>query len=202
MGRSPCLEDVSSLYPWHDKWTHVFSKAPISLLLNFCINGTCFPGGALVKNPPANAVDARDAGSIPGSERSSGVGNGNLLQYSCLRNSMCRVTWWAPVPEVSKSCTQPSYWAQHRVTWAHVPWSCDCLDNIPFSGYINSGSMTNKENRARNLASQTEALYSKTLFIWPQWLLNIFVKQWQLSHEGNVHPHSIYWSKAGPQQSP
>jgi len=40
----------------------------------------------LVKNLPANAGDARDTGSIPGSERSPGVGNGNLLQYSCLDN--------------------------------------------------------------------------------------------------------------------
>ena len=44
----------------------------------------------VVKNPPANAGDTRDAGSIPGSERCPGVGNGNLLQYSCLENSMDR----------------------------------------------------------------------------------------------------------------
>ena len=37
-----------------------------------------------VKNPPANAGDARDVGSIPGSGRSPGVGNGTPLQYSCL----------------------------------------------------------------------------------------------------------------------
>ena len=36
-----------------------------------------FPGGALVKNPPANAGDTRDMGSIPGSGRSPGIGNGN-----------------------------------------------------------------------------------------------------------------------------
>ena len=43
-----------------------------------------------VKNPPANAGDARDVGSIPGSERSPGEGNGNPLWYSCLENSMDR----------------------------------------------------------------------------------------------------------------
>ena len=42
----------------------------------------------MVKNPPANGGDTRDAGSIPGSGRFSGVGNGNPLQYSCLENSM------------------------------------------------------------------------------------------------------------------
>ena len=40
----------------------------------------------MVKNPPANAGDVRDAGAIPGSGKSDGEGNGNLLQYSCLEN--------------------------------------------------------------------------------------------------------------------
>ena len=44
----------------------------------------------MVKNPLANAGDTRDAGLIPGSGRSPGVGNGNLLQYFCLENSMDR----------------------------------------------------------------------------------------------------------------
>ena len=46
-----------------------------------------FPGGTVVKNLPANAGDARDTGSISGLGRSPGVGNGNLLQYSCLEKS-------------------------------------------------------------------------------------------------------------------
>ena len=50
-----------------------------------------FPADTVVKkrkkkNPPSNAGDARDMGSIPGSGRSLGEGNGNLLQHSCLRN--------------------------------------------------------------------------------------------------------------------
>ena len=40
----------------------------------------------MVKNPPTNAGCIKDAGSIPGLERSPGEGNGNLLQYSCLEN--------------------------------------------------------------------------------------------------------------------
>ena len=44
----------------------------------------------VVKNLPANAGDARDVSSVPGSERFSGVGSGNPLQYSCLENSMDR----------------------------------------------------------------------------------------------------------------
>ena len=49
-----------------------------------------FPGGAVVKYPPANAGDARDAGLIPGSGRSSGERNGNPLQYSCVESPMDR----------------------------------------------------------------------------------------------------------------
>ena len=57
----------------------------------------------MVKNLPVNAGDAEDKGSIPGLERSSGVGNGNPLQYSCLENSMDRGAWWATVHGVTKS---------------------------------------------------------------------------------------------------
>ena len=51
----------------------------------------------MVKNPPASAGDAGDTGSIPGSGRSPGGGNGNPLQDSCLRNPMDRGAWWATV---------------------------------------------------------------------------------------------------------
>ena len=44
-----------------------------------------FPGGTMVKDPPAKAGDARDVGLIPGLRRSPGEGNGYLLQYSCLK---------------------------------------------------------------------------------------------------------------------
>ena len=51
----------------------------------------------MVKNPPVNAGDTRDKGSMPGLERSPEVGNGNPLQYSCLENSMDRGAWQATV---------------------------------------------------------------------------------------------------------
>ena len=63
----------------------------------------------VVKNPPANAGDARDVGSIPGLGRPSREGNGNPLQYSCLKNSMDREAWWAPVHKeadmTERTCT-------------------------------------------------------------------------------------------------
>ena len=67
-----------------------------------------FPGRAVVKNLPANAGAPGDVGSIPGSGRSLGVGNGNPLQYSCLENSMERGAWRAIVHGVTKSRIQLS----------------------------------------------------------------------------------------------
>ena len=81
----------------------------------------------VVKNPPANAGDIRNVGSIPGSGRSPGGGHGYPLQYSYLENSMDggaqwarvhmdRGGWWARVHRVAKSRTQlkPISTALHR----------------------------------------------------------------------------------------
>ena len=72
----------------------------------------------VVKNPPDNTEDARDTGSIPGSGRSPGGGNGNPLQYFCLENPVDRGAWWALEP---------------KVTWGpsggHT--CCSCLPQIP-----------------------------------------------------------------------
>ena len=63
-----------------------------------------FPGGSVIKNPPA---DAGDSDLIPGSVRSPGEGNDNPLQCSCLGNLMDRGAWWAVVHGVAKeSATQ------------------------------------------------------------------------------------------------
>ena len=62
----------------------------------------------MIKNMPANAGSTRDAGSIPGSGRSPGEGNGNTLQHSCLENSIDRGAWWATIHRVAKSQTQLS----------------------------------------------------------------------------------------------
>ena len=51
----------------------------------------------VLKNPPTNAEDSRDAGSVPGLGRSPGEENGNLLQYFCLDNPMDRGAWWTTV---------------------------------------------------------------------------------------------------------
>ena len=64
-----------------------------------------FPSGSTVKNLPANTGNV---GSIPGSGKSPGGGNGNTLQYSCLENSMDRVAWWVAIHGVSQAWTRLS----------------------------------------------------------------------------------------------
>ena len=64
-----------------------------------------FPGGSEVK---VSACSVGYLGSIPGSGRSPGEGNGNPLQYSCLENPMDGGAWWATVHGVAKSRTRLS----------------------------------------------------------------------------------------------
>ena len=59
----------------------------------------------VVKNPPANAGDIRDTGSIPGWGRSHGRENDNPLQYSCPENPKDKGAWWATVHGVTQSRT-------------------------------------------------------------------------------------------------
>ena len=79
----------------------------LSFCISLCLFGG-FPGGTVVKNPPVNAGDARDAGSIPGLGRSPGGGHGNPLQYSCLENPMDREAlrgyspWGCKEPDITK----------------------------------------------------------------------------------------------------
>ena len=64
-----------------------------------------YVSGSVVKNPPA---DAREVGSVPGSGRYPGEGNGNPLQDSCLKNAKDRRAWQTTVRKVTKSQTQLS----------------------------------------------------------------------------------------------
>ena len=65
-----------------------------------CVVG--FPSGSVVENPPASTGDTGDVGSIPGWGRSPGGGNGNPLQYSCLKHPMHRRVWWATVHRLQR----------------------------------------------------------------------------------------------------
>ena len=132
----------------------------------------------MVKNPPTNAGDMRhgfsprvrkipcsrapcgsagkesgcnagDLGSIPGSGRSPGEGNGNPLQYSCLEKSMDRGTWWATVHWIthkesdtteglsSSSGTQKAF----RVKYGNgTPLQYSCLEN-PMDRVLRAGAL-------------------------------------------------------------
>ena len=70
-----------------------------------------------VMNPPANRGDVRDAGLIPGSERSPGEGHGNPPQYSCLENPMDRRAWQSTLHRVTKSQIRLEWLSLH----AHSP---------------------------------------------------------------------------------
>ena len=70
----------------------------------------------MVKNPPANAGDTRDSGSIPGSGRSPGGGHDNPPHYSCLENPMDRGAWQATVHGVAQS-------------WTGLSTTCYCIPN-------------------------------------------------------------------------
>ena len=79
-----------------------FSLSFITLVFNMAM------AALAVKNPPADAGDVRDTGSIPGPGGSPRGGNDNPLQYSSLENPMDRGAWRATVPAVAKSRTQLS----------------------------------------------------------------------------------------------
>ena len=68
----------------------------------------CFIGLLCSSDGKESACNAGGPDSIPGSGRSSGEGNGNPFQYSCLENPMDRGTWWVTVPGVTKSQTRLS----------------------------------------------------------------------------------------------
>ena len=91
---------------------------PVKCKLNSVIRVNWgFPCGQEGK---ASACNVGDLGSIPGSGRYPGEGNSNLLQYSCLENSLYGGAWWATVHGVAKSQTQLSNFTFFLSLIAHV----------------------------------------------------------------------------------
>ena len=88
-----------------------------------------FPGVAVVKNPPANAGDARDMGSVPKLGRSPGGGHGHPLQYSCLENPVDRGACQATVHGLSENQTRLSP-AQLLLSQS-CPTLCNPMDCSP-----------------------------------------------------------------------
>ena len=92
----------------------------------------------VVKNLPADAGDARDVGSIPGSGRSPGRGHGNPLQDSCLENPMGRGAWRDTGHGVAKSrtCLKRLSTAQPNVLLSKTMVSNDAASPFPISTKI------------------------------------------------------------------
>ena len=115
-----CPANAHSI-PLEDEW--------LSLIIHFIVVGGT-PGGTVVKNPPTNAGNTRDAGSIPGSGGSPGVLNGQPLQYSCLESFVDRGAWW--VHGLTESWTRLS--TIHTHTHTRSGWK------LGFAGISNSPS--------------------------------------------------------------
>ena len=100
----------------------------------------------MVKNLPVNA---RGAGSVPGSGRSPGEGNGNLFQYSCLGNVMDKETWWDTVVHgVPKSGTKLS-----DTTYIKL---CVCVDLFIYLSFYLSGIYSKINIRGNALEGLTQ----------------------------------------------
>ena len=88
--------------------------------------------GIVVKNPHANAGAARDTGSIPGSGRSPGEGNGNPLQYSCLENSRQRsLAGYSPGGHKELDETEHAriHTHTHHLSLLHIPEFTKAMNN-------------------------------------------------------------------------
>ena len=105
--------------PWYflTVWSSLLSACAKIHYYNYYLIHTLrgFPGGSVVKNPPANARDTGDLSSIPGLRRSPEGGNSNLLQYSCLESPMDRGAWQATVHGVTKSQIRVSMHTSHTL---------------------------------------------------------------------------------------
>ena len=125
-----------------------------------------FQGGTVVQNPPANAGDATEAGSI------TGEGNGNPLQYSCLENPLDRGAWWATVHGVPKSRRRLS---THRVAAATHTKS------LYSSFYSFMFKIVHNINPFQNLNEAQSIVYEYMTFI---------------EHWKYLRPYSVHWGKA------
>ena len=111
---------VTRVSPDHQKElrkNHCFYLSPYSFQphKNMLSKKADLNSGSVVKNPPANAGNTGNMGSVPGLGRSPAGGNGNPFQYSCLENPMDRGAWQATVHGVAKSQTRLSMHTQNVI---------------------------------------------------------------------------------------
>ena len=98
-------------------------SSPCVFEFKICLSWVVFPSGAVVKNPPANARDARNMGLIPGLGRSPGEENGNPLQYSCLELlSHFSHVWLCVTPQTAAHQAPPSLGFSRQEHWSGLPF--------------------------------------------------------------------------------
>ena len=125
------------------------------------------PGGWVVKNPPASAGDAGDAGSIPGLERFPEGGSGSPLQCSCLENPMDRGASQATVHGITNSQTWVSNSAAHTTFLKMLLWFTSVIAVVlcqPASALAGQ-SVPLRSSPALTCCSQL-GLEPQRLFIW------------------------------------
>ena len=110
------------------------------------ISGFLGGAGAMVRNPPAHAGQARDMGSIPGLGRSPGGRKGSPPQHSCLGNLTDREAWGAIVPGVAKSQTWLSGWVHMRV---HTSISQPIVKSILFLSLVTQSEAVSGNKRIK-----------------------------------------------------
>ena len=159
-----------------------------------------FPGGSVVRNPPANAGDPGDAVLIPRWGRSPGTGNGNLLQYSCWENAMDRGAWRAATHGAAQSRTWLSPWAVCTTGFSFpflicysVAQSCPTLCNPWTAAHQASLSLTISRSLPKFMFI-AQVMPSNHLILWCPLLLlpSTFPSIRDFSNESSV---CIRWPK-------
>ena len=133
-----------------------------------------------VKNPPANAGDTRDMGSIPGVERPPGGGHGNPLQYSCLENASKDRGAWATVHRVTKSRhdwatntklhgsgLEVCHQVEDKVSWGYS-WGYNWRPSGAWRSHLQGGKSRLAVGRKPQLLTKWKAPQS-CLTEWSQW---------------------------------
>ena len=117
------VTNLPAIMPWVGKipWRRKSQPTPVFLPGELSNEHTQASQVALLKNPPANAGDMRDMGSMPGSGRSPGGWHGNPLEYSCLENPWTeRGAWWVTIHWVVKSWTRLKQLSTHAYSAAVI----------------------------------------------------------------------------------
>ena len=117
----------SNFFYFGQKIKRILFREQLSIVLLWA-----FQMALMAKNLPANARDARDAGSIPRLGRSLGEGNGNPLQYSCLENPMDRGAWLATVHGIAESDkTEHKQACTHTHAHTVLLKNCFYMEGVP-----------------------------------------------------------------------